>query len=554
MSNRAESGRLSNLITGSEARAISTSAAGVPIRYDQAWLTSVLRPLLIAVMVACIDIVVLSFVARVAPFLSRAYIPLMVTISVGAVVIGCVTTTWLAQPEQRHRRTAGYRLAELGLLLVLTRLAVWLLAGDWPSLSVLLIHPLVTLFDGLFVVNAVVVALSWIMATTTTEDLLAMALRPDELYAIEADRIGELVRTSYSDRPAILRAFVTRWMAGGIILVIFAAGLGVNFTSGRNFFTMNQANVGPAVIFSIILYFLSGLVLISHGQLAILRSRWTIERIPSAPAVLRNWPLYVVSLLLIMGLIAALLPFGDTFRLAQILGAAIGFVIDLFIAFFRLIAMLFLMLISLFTGEPPPQEEAPPPPPPPAAMPEVPPQVNNMPEWAGGAVFWVAMALLLGYAAYIYFSGKGFTFGWLNSLWLMLVARWRRLRGAYDVWIKTRLPSRQEEDAAGAGAGRIPLSRWRLGNLNDAQRVRYFYLTTLERAEQSGLPRHGHETPRQYAPRLTQQVEPTLEDPEAVQALTEAFVRVRYGKAQFDRAEVNRLQQLWQQLRKHLHR
>jgi hypothetical protein len=547
-----ESVRGNSVIQKTEAQVVRTSAAGVPIRYDQPWLGSVLRPAMIAAMVAAIDWVMLSLVARAVSFLAPVYLPIMVGISVGAAVIGSITTTVLAQPDQRHRRTFAYRVAELGLLLVLTRFAIWAVTGQWPTAGLFLTQPLSALLDGLFAVSAFVVTFSWMMATSTTDDLLQMALQPDELYAIEADRIGELVRTSFSDRPAILRGLVTRWVVGGILLVVFAAGLGANFTAGRSLFTMNQAAVGPGVILAIVVYFLSGLVLISHGQLAILRSRWTIDRVPSAAAVLRNWPVYVVLLLLIIGLSAALMPFGGTFRLAQILGMSISLLFNLVLDFFRLLMMLLLLLVSAVTGEPPPQETPPPPPPPPAAPPEIPPQASAFPDWAGGAVFWLAMALLLGYAAYIYFSGKGVTFGWLTAFWRMLVARWRTFRGVYGTWIQARLPGLGGKPDDAAPEARIPLSRWRPDKLEPDQRVRYYYLTTLERAEQSGLPRRQGETPHQYAPRLTERLGEAVEDPKAVQTLTEAFVRVRYSKGQIETTELSTLQRIWQQLRQHL--
>ncbi|HMN26668.1 MAG TPA: hypothetical protein PKE45_00830, partial [Caldilineaceae bacterium] len=373
---------------------------------------------------------------------------------------------------------------------------------------------------GLFIVGALVVALSWVLAADTTDDLLRMALQPDELYAIEADRIGEMVRTSLTDRPAILRGLVTRWAAGGILLVIFAAGLGLNFTTGRTFYSMTQSAIGASAVTAIVLYFLCGLVLISHGQLAILRSRWTIDRVPSASAVLRNWPFYVVMLLGLIGLLALLLPFGGTFRLAQILGFVISFLFNLVIGFFRFLIMLFLTLVALVTGEPPPTAEPPPPPPPPMATPEAAPEMSQFPAWAGGAIFWLAMVLLLGYAAYIYFSGRGVTFSWLKALWQMLLMRWQLFRGAYQRWIETRLPAAEGNPATTAGSERIPLSRWRLGNMNDEQRVRYFYLTTVERAEQNGLARRSSETPRQFAPRLVERLTDKMEDPEAVQTLT----------------------------------
>jgi hypothetical protein len=439
----------------------------------------------------------------------------------------------------------------------LTRLAIWAVAGAWPGITLLLTQPLTALFDPLFVVGAAVVTLSWILATDTTDDLLRMALQPDELYAIEADRIGEMVRTSTSDRPAILRGLVARWVAGGILLVIFAAGLGLNFTSGRSFYSMTQSAIGSSVVAAIVIYFLSGLVLISHGQLAILRSRWTIDRVPSAPSVLRNWPFYVLVLLGLIGLVALLLPFGGTFRLAQILGYTISLLFNLVIDFFRFLLMLLLLIVSFFTGDPPPQQETPPPPPPPLVTPEAAPPMSQFPEWAGGAVFWVAMVLLLGYAAYIYFSGRGVTFGWLTALWRMLLARWQLLRGAYQHWADTRLTDAQRSAQQETGNTRLPLNRWKVGKMDDAQHVRYFYLTTVERAEQGGLVRRPGETPRQYAHRLNERLSALTEaeplaEPEAVQTLTEAFVQVRYSRLQVKSTDISTLQRIWERIRQQL--
>jgi hypothetical protein len=541
---------------GAESAPLGRSPAGIPIHYDQPWLGSLMRPALIAIMVACVDLTLLSFIARVAPFLARSYIPAMIVISVAAALIGCITTTVLAQPTQRHRRTFAYRFAELGLLLALTRVMIWLVTGEWPAPMLFLTQPFDVLFDGLFFVSAFVVTLSWTMATSTTDDLLQMALQPDELYAIEADRIGEMVRTSGSDRPALLRSLVTRWVSGGIFMVMLAAGLGLNLSGGGNLFTLAQDNIGAEVVASIVIYFLAGLILISHGQLALLRSRWTIDRVPNAANVLRNWPLYVLLLLVVMGGVAALMPFGGTFLLAQILGAIIVFLFNLIMELFRLITGLFLWLVSLLTGEAPPQEEAPPPPPPTMPPPEMAQPAAQMPEWAGGVLFWTLMALLLGYAAYIYFSGKGFNFGWLSVFWRMLLARWGQFRGAYQAWIETRLPDSNQATGA-VGAGRAPLSRWRQWRkLSPEQQVRYFYLTTLEEAGQHGLARRVAETPHQYAGRLVERLaeksENPTEAPDEVQTLTEAFVQARYSRRPIDPQALPKLQKVWQSLQQHL--
>ncbi len=72
-------------------------------------------------------------------------------------------------------------------------------------------------------------------------------------------------------------------------------------------------------------------------------------------------------------------------------------VFNLLLGGFQFVMMLLMLLISLITGKapPPPPEKAAPPPPPPPVM-QAQPQVSHFPIWAGGALFWLTMALLLG--------------------------------------------------------------------------------------------------------------------------------------------------------------
>ncbi|CAN5489190.1 hypothetical protein BH10CHL1_BH10CHL1_01530 [soil metagenome] len=561
------------------------------VPYDQPWLTSLLRPVLIAILVACLDLVLMACIARIEPALAGNYVPIILFFSITAVLLGCITTTFLAQPAHRHRRTPLYRLAEVGLLLAVIRIAIWLVTGTLPTPTEFLVHPLSTLFDGLFIIGGLIVIFSWTMATDITRDLLRLALQADELYAMQTDRIGEMVRSSHTDRPSILRAVANRWIAGGMLMILLAASLRLGPPTGNGLFALVQQNIQPSVIGAVVIYFLAGLLLISQGQLALLRSRWTIDRVPSATNVLRNWPLYVLGLILMIGIGATLLPFGGTFYLAQIVGGVISLVFNTLFGIFQFFMMLLMLLISLITGKAPPpaQEKAAPPPPPPPIV-DTQPQVSHLPIWAGGALFWLIMALVLGYAAYIYFSGRGMNFGWLRALWQSLRERWLQWFGAYQQWQMTRVRAIANQANALKGDGDSSFGSWRAsGNLDPNQRVRYLYLSLLHAAAQVGLPRAEGETPLQYAPRLAKEIaslhneraesdrlgddnlagaenlqgiehsdqasdqaKPTPAALQDVQALTDAFIQVRYAQIPVETTEVSRLQQLWEQIKRQL--
>jgi hypothetical protein len=395
------------------------------------------------------------------------------------------------------------------------------------------------------------VILAWIMSSAMAEDLLALALQPDDLYVVRsfANRYQDSARPVYTDRAAILRRFVGRWVMGGILLVILAAGSRFDLPRGGFFGVMRQ-NIDATVVAAIIVYFLAGLVLISQGQLAMLRARWTLQRVPSAESILQNWPLYATVLLVAVAVIAALLPLGGTFYLAQILGAIITGIYSILFGLFRFFLTLFLVLMAWLAGKPPEETLTPPELPP--VTPEAPPPTGaEMPPWAGGAVFWLFAAALLGYAAYIYFSGKGMDFAWARRLWKLLAARWVALFGAYRAWQAARLAANGETAGEGAGRAGRRLPAWlRLRGLDPDRQVRYYYLSFLHRAEEAGMPRHTGETPFQYAPRLAEQLKVEETDRAAIADLTDAFVQVRYAQAHVPPDRLAQVKAVWQKLRR----
>lgn len=521
---------------------------------DQDWTLSLLRPILVAIMAVCLVLATMAFVRRLVPDIPAAYTLLLAGMGALASLVGTATTTWLAQPGQRANRSAGVRAAELALMLGAIRIAIWLSTDSWPGLEFFLLRPMDALLDGYFLVALLVVGLAWAMSTAMTDDLLALALQPDDLYSARTfhDRWQDTARPVYTDRPAILRRFVARWVGGGVILVILAAGSRYDLPES-GFLGAIRQNIDPVVIGSIIVYFLLGLVLISQGQLALLRARWTLQKTPSAPNILRNWPLYALALLLVVGIVAALLPLGGTFYLAQILTLVISTVVNTIFEIFRFFVTLLMLLMAWLGGEAPP--EAPPPTPEPLTelLPEVPPEGGfELPPWTGGVIFWGLMTALLLYAAYIYLSGKGTGFGWARRLWEMIRLRWLALFGAYQNWQAERRRARAERLAAALAAGKTDgLPGWlRLRGLDPDRQIRYFYFLLLHRAEEAGMPRQGAETPLHYAPRLAERLHADDDGRHAIEELTEAFVQVRYAGEHVAPSRVQQLKQVWQQVRR----
>jgi len=529
----------------------TNGAAQTGERYDEPWIDSLLRPLLIVVMAMCVDVVALVFVRAYMPWFGAQVRWMILAMGVIVATVGCVTSTWLAHPGQRLRRTGGLRAAEIVLLVLATRLIVWIAQGSFPSLDAMLNRASEVFFDGYFAVAAFILLTTWVIATDFTDDLNRLALQPDELYlAQDSVRYRDTSRPAQSDRSGIVRGFLGRWIAWGVILIFLAGTLRLGVTR-EQFWTLARQDVDLAAVAAIIVYFLAGLLLLSQGQLAALRARWTIDRMPNSPRILQNWPIYTAILLTVIGVFSALLPLGDTFLISGVLVALLDALFFLFTLIFQIFSVLLLLLLSLLPfSQQAPNEQAP-------AVQQMPatppPALAEIPTWVGGVAFWITIATILLAATFFYFSDRQNDFVWLRRLLAMVRARWDALmsawRGWQPVWAARarRNDAAVDDDAARPSLWQRLWRRWR--DLDPQQRVRYLYFQMLDGAARTDIPRHSEETPRDFAPRLANSLETPLAEEEAIVAITSAFEAVRYADEDVDAEQVNRLRELWGRLR-----
>lgn len=540
--------------------------------YDESWLTSLLRPALVVVLVGCVDVVFVTTLARLSSGLSQQFLVALFLLMLAAAVMGVTTTTVLSLPANRIKRSAGLRTAELAVLLALTRLLVWALATGFPSANVMLTQPLSQLLDPLFMGCALIVSVSWILAVDFTDNLANLGLQGDELYRARTglDRDADSMRGAANDRQMLLLQILVRWVGIGLLLIILAALLRtevVTNTGGwQGFMGIARQNIEPRVMAAIILYFLIGLFLISQGRLSMLRARWSLDRLSMSEAITRRWSPSLLALLAIVGVIALFLPLGGTFLLATVLGAILSAIMVVLFTAYQLIIYAFFWLLSLFLGETPP-----PPPeitPTPAPVEQTPPQIAQgplLPAWLSGGAFWLIIAALVIYAATLYFRDKGLHFGWLTWLWNKLRMGWLEMTGIFHLRGRSL-----DADSGRSGKGARNLPDWLRRKPSDPDAlVRYYYFATLEEAQEAGIGRQQSETPLVYAERLEDKLEepPSLisgidaqttvvpvdavaseEAVAAVEALTQAFVAQRYAGAHADSTLAQRLQERWKAL------
>ena len=223
------------------------------------------------------------------------------------------------------------------------------------------------------------------------------------------------------------------------------------------------------------------------------------------------------------GLIAAVLPMGTTSWLSGVIEAMMALVMRLgYLLLFLLMALLSILLWPLrflfSRREQPPAQQLP--------MMEIPTQAeaaSRLPDWLGGAVLWVVVALLVVYFGLTYLGAHGLLKGkplqWLTRLRFWWRARWATASAAFLTAANAlgkRLQVSRLSRAGGPQAHAV-----RVSALTPDERVRYFYLRMVGRAAEHGLPRPPHQTPSE----LTRQLESQWPDAEPdVDTLTEAFV------------------------------
>jgi hypothetical protein len=196
---------------------------------------------------------------------------------------------------------------------------------------------------------------------------------------------------------------------------------------------------------------------------------------------------------------------------------------------------------------------------PPAPPPDLGPSGGGLPSWLEllrSLVFWGLTLAILGYLIKTYlddhpellqqfkrFKLLAFILELFGQLWSWL-RQWTQAGMAI-------LPRRKlGGDAASiAGLAGQSLSWLNLRRLTPRERVLYYYLNTLRRAEQKGVVREKDQTPYEYEPRLARSAPEVQTE---IHELTDSFVQARYSQEEFSESHASLVQRLWQKIRRAL--
>ena len=525
------------------------------------WSRTVAQPFLITVMFTAFIAGPLAVLQQIMPATPwRAFTPVFFFLILETVY----TTLWLKRPTQRGLNHLAYRAAELLIFIVLTRLLTWGFTNSWPNLEMwqtFLFEPLILFADGFFLVIVIAVFLVWQMSIQITYLFMDLALDQAEAayYAAVFGKHQLDTRPNITDRGRLVASFLHQWLIGGLVLVICAALSTFDLlepAAGRSLFSIGRLPLPRQLLLSLLFYFLAGFLLLSQGRLALLNARWLINGVQKNEQLEQSWYRFSLRLLALVAFVAALLPLGSTSALSQIVRA----IVEAVTAVITFIITLIIALLSLiFPAATQPTESAPLPPAEPLIMPTPAPatEASETLQIVGSSAFW-AIAIVLTVAAFLFFlreRGISVNKNMWQQLWTAVSQWWRSLRknAARQITAaRQAIQSRQRQRPDGILASLRPRQRFiRLNALSPRDQLRYFYLSTLERASQRGVARQESETPLEFARDLKE----NWPDAEAdVETLTNAFLHARYSPQPIETEQVNLIKERWKQLRARLRR
>lgn len=529
----------------------------------QSWTQSVIRPTLIIIMVAALMGAIFSVGITFNP--DRLW--QLGFIICFAVILECYfTTTWLQKPARRNIDHLKYRAAELLVLAIIIRLLTWWIQGNWPESSALLGYlknPFDLFYDGYFWALLGLCVIAWQRTIALTRSFSLM--KPDEAelayYTLPRNKRDPNSQPLSDDRSHLQERFAQQFMGGGLVVLLCASVASYNFSGihadmGPLTSNLTRLGLSNGMLASLLLYFLCGFLLLSQGRLAILEIRWLANDVQQKTPIGRHWHRRTLFVLLGIGLIAAFLPVGSTVPFMRLLNLVVYVIVMLITGILYLFSLLLFYILSLFFPQNAPSEEPPPPPQQPMAPPQMDPlmQTSDTLQYIFSSAFW-AVVIIVSIIAFVFFlreRGIKLNSTFLQRAWLTLKLWWQQLRQGMVAQmqdIQSGLDSLFAQKPEDVAKKQSPWRFMRINDLSPREKVHYFYLSTVKRANQKGVPRQKSETPLEFADDLKSNW-PDAE--QEIDKLTDAFLHARYSRASIEEDDVTPIKKQWKRLKTNL--
>lgn len=525
----------------------------------------VLRPVLIALLALSIGLAMLVVVEISTPGPPWfALVPLVFLIALE----GTYTAAWIRNPESHGVDKGTYRAAEVFIIVIICRVYSWFaLGGGVPGRAELqeyLRHPLEFFALGGFITTTVVVLVAWAYAGYISRLFNDLDLSPYELrfytmpFAEQKAQADN--RPIQISRESMQKQYTQAWLIGGMVLVAIAA---LSTYEVREFATVahvldiTRLGLRPAMLASLLIYFLVGFWLQSHARLLRLNALWLSQGVTKDAVIDRRWQRSSLVLVLLIAFAATFLPIGSSPLISRIIGGALTGILYLISLAFSALGYLVSALLAIFNQAP---SEGPPPtlaplPTPEYAPPPTPAPPSDTFAFLASSAFWTVLVMVTIFAAMYFWRERGYSVNRKRAagVWAKvrtwLVAAWLAFRGRLSEAgeaLRERLSTAAEP---GAPAAPPALPSWRFVRVNGLpprEQIRYFYLSAVRRAAEQGVRRQNSETPLEYVEDLKATWPEAEED---LQQLTDAFLEARYAAHPIEPDEAGLIKTYWKRVK-----
>ncbi len=403
-------------------------------------------------------------------------------------------------------------------------------------------------FTGEFVFNLILFFFVWLTATF-------FAMRLHELEHVEETFYWREPSNAYQP---VYRKVLNLYLTVGLFMVLLTGIM------RQDYFVL--AAPPPrlqADVTILVTYFLSGLVLLSLSYFAHLRGKWGYEGVSITRDLAVRWLFYGGVFLVCLTGVALALPTNYSLLLLDVLRSLILWLFAFIQFLLAILALAFLYLLSFLSRLLGSEEEILPETTTPPRFQDFAPATqaeNSFPFWATlkAILFWLVLSAVVITALRQYLqANREFAetlqrfapWKWLQAFWQWLRGGYRQIGRSMVVVVRgtiTRLLA--------LTAPRLPQTEWQhlsLRRLTPRQRVIFYYLALLRRADEIGIHRQDWQTPLEFSRQLSREFP---ENEGQVHALTEAFDEARYTAHPVTEQDAGRTRSLWEQMRSILRR
>ncbi len=443
-----------------------------------------------------------------------------------------------------------FRLSEFGLILFGLKFAQFLNMG-WSGMMAQLGAWQVrwwNFFDGEYLLAVSLAVLIWVHTTRYTHLLSVLNSYESDLEIVEFVQLR-------AEREEARAAMVNLYLAVGLVLILLLTMIRSDaaFLERMRGELINHS-LSLAIV-PLVLYFVSGLVLLSLSRFAILRGGWLISKLPIQAEIGRNWFKYALIFFGLVSLFTLFLPTSYTSGFLATSYQILQWIVEFAMFILGLIIFPFVWLYSLIMSLLPESNNEPPT----AEIPkfEAPEQVQTTTTVMSGwfemlqhIFFWVLLIVVL-FLVIRHYVKENKTFfekmavitwvkNWMKGFWSWIKKSGQNILDRFPQSLKQ---SSQEQ------AEKTSLFDWfstKMRGNTPRERIIERYLSFLNQSTRLGVKKKPSSTPDQFA----KQVNPTLteESQSDLAEITAGFIRARYSAAEIKQDEVDRLEPLWKRI------